>query len=171
MNSNDATEQGFVPYPYVGIKFTTENEIAMNIDRFDLVIIEMGIANGTDTPEEFTCTWQEFVAANEDEDIDAIRAALNRGDYYSGGGGASEYWTVRRDYYGMVYLESHGVFVRMRGGSLYSAPATTECVPDMDNYGRVTCVTAKSEADGHEFLGDVNGIFGTSFTLADFAGR
>jgi len=73
----------------------------------------------------------------------------------------------------MHYIDSHGVFVEMSKGVLYSAPAydTEPPTPDMDSYGEVTCVNAYSDLDGRNFLVKVNGLFDTSFALEDFAGR
>ena len=71
------------------------------------------------------------------------------------------------------YIDSHGVFVEMSEGVLYSAPAndTEPPTPDMDSYGEVTCVNAYSDLDGRNFLNRVNGLFDTSFAINDFAGR
>ena len=73
----------------------------------------------------------------------------------------------------MHYIDSHGVFIEMSKGMLYSAPANDvePPTPDMDNYGEVTCVNAYSDLDGRNFLIQVNGLFNTSFALEDFDGR
>jgi len=73
----------------------------------------------------------------------------------------------------MHYIDSHGVFVKVSKGVLYSAPAndTEPPTPDMDNFGQVTCVNAYSDLDGRNFLVRVNGLFDTSFALEDFEGR
>jgi hypothetical protein len=73
----------------------------------------------------------------------------------------------------MHYVDSHGVFVEMSKGVLYSAPAndTEPPTPDMGSYGEVTCVNAYSDLDGRNFLNRVNRLFATSFAVNDFAGR
>jgi len=73
----------------------------------------------------------------------------------------------------MHYIDSHGVFVKVSKGVLYSAPAndTEPPTPDMDNFGQVTCVNAYSDLDGRNFLVRVNGLFNTSFALENFEGR
>jgi len=73
----------------------------------------------------------------------------------------------------LILIDSHGVFVGVEEGVLYSAPAydTMPPEPDMDNLVEVTCVTGKSIADGRIFLRAVNRLFDTDFTVEEFAGR
>ena len=73
----------------------------------------------------------------------------------------------------LTYIDSHGSFVGVCAGVLYSAPAfdTTPPEPDMDNFGEVTCVTGRSVADGRIFLRTVNRLFNTEFTVEAFDGR
>jgi len=80
---------------------------------------------------------------------------------------------IEREVTPMNYIDSHGVFVEVSEGVLYSAPAndTEPPTPDMDSYGEVTCVNAYSDLDGENFLVRVNGLFNTAFCLCDFAGR
>ena len=73
----------------------------------------------------------------------------------------------------LILIDSHGVFVGVEEGVLYSAPAydTMPPEPDMDNLVEVTCVTGKSIADGRIFLRAVNRLFDTDFKVEEFAGR
>ena len=73
----------------------------------------------------------------------------------------------------LILIDSHGVFVGVEEGVLYSAPAydTMPPEPDMDNLVEVTCVTGKSVADGRIFLRAVNRLFNTNFKIEEFAGR
>ena len=73
----------------------------------------------------------------------------------------------------MQYLEKYGSFYEVKEGTLFYAPAiaTEPPVPDMDDYGEVTCVDSVSEEHGLQFLIKVNSLFSTSFALEDFAGR
>ena len=73
----------------------------------------------------------------------------------------------------LILIDSHGVFVGVEEGVLYSAPAydTMPPEPDMDNLVEVTCVTGKSVADGRIFLRAVNRLFDTDFKVEEFAGR
>jgi len=73
----------------------------------------------------------------------------------------------------LIHIDSHGVFVRVENGVLYSAPAydTMPPKPDLDNLVEVTCVTGKSVTDGRIFLRHVNKLFDTDFTVEEFAGR
>ena len=73
----------------------------------------------------------------------------------------------------LILIDSHGVFVGVDNGVLYSAPAydTMPPEPDMDNLVEVTCVTGKSVADGRIFLRAVNRLFDTDFKVEEFAGR
>ena len=73
----------------------------------------------------------------------------------------------------MQYLEKYGSFYEVKEGTLFYAPAidTEPPVPDMEEYGEVTCVDSVSEEHGLQFLNKVNSLFSTSFALEDFAGR
>jgi hypothetical protein len=73
----------------------------------------------------------------------------------------------------LILIDSHGVFVGVEKGVLYSAPAydTMPPEPDLDNLVEVTSVTGKSVADGRIFLRAVNRLFNTDFKVEEFAGR
>ena len=153
-------------------RVVTNTKEINNMDKNDTILITSSDDSEHEYPQ--ACTWGEFVAGNPDAEIQDIETTLDKSKaYLIGGGAASIYLVYKLQLDSLHYIEEHGVYVRLIEGSLWSAPAnnTAPPTPDMEFFQPVTCVDAKSEQHGQDFLDKVNKKFNKSFVLGDFDGR